>query len=146
MMQLCIRHCRVRVFNHTVCLVLYQMCLEVRGMCIYMYVHVHSPAPIIINYATLQSGCGFHFLSLSTQNPTACVVSTSSRPKSKWRPLPLDTVVGQATSPRYRGRSGPLSLDFAIIQYKKEGVIIILKLEMGKCGLCNYDMNTCMLS
>lgn len=44
---------RVRVFNHTVCLILYQICLE---------------------------------------TPTARVLGTQSRPRSKWRPLPLDTV------------------------------------------------------
>ena len=32
------------------------------------------------------------------QNPTARVLSTQSRPKSKWRPLPLDTVVGVCTN------------------------------------------------
>ncbi|KAL4658388.1 DNA topoisomerase 3-alpha [Arapaima gigas] len=44
---------RHRLFNHTACLVLYQMCME---------------------------------------NPTATVVGVTSKPKSKWRPLPLDTV------------------------------------------------------
>ncbi|XP_061455143.1 DNA topoisomerase 3-alpha [Rhineura floridana] len=44
---------RNRLFNHTACLVLYQMCME---------------------------------------DPVATVVEIGSRPKSKWRPLPLDTV------------------------------------------------------
>ncbi|XP_051569913.1 DNA topoisomerase 3-alpha-like isoform X2 [Myxocyprinus asiaticus] len=44
---------RHRLFNHTACLVLYQMCME---------------------------------------DPTAKVISVTSKPKSKWRPLPLDTV------------------------------------------------------
>lgn len=44
---------RHRLFNHTACLVLYQMCME---------------------------------------NPIAKVISVTSKPKSKWRPLPLDTV------------------------------------------------------
>lgn len=44
---------RHRLFNHTACLVLYQMCME---------------------------------------EPTAKVISVTSKPKSKWRPLPLDTV------------------------------------------------------
>uniref|UniRef100_A0A672HE87 DNA topoisomerase n=1 Tax=Salarias fasciatus TaxID=181472 RepID=A0A672HE87_SALFA len=44
---------RHRLFNHTACLVLYQICME---------------------------------------DPTATVTSVSSKPKSKWRPLPLDTV------------------------------------------------------
>ncbi|XP_007425112.1 DNA topoisomerase 3-alpha isoform X1 [Python bivittatus] len=44
---------RHRLFNHTACLVLYQMCMEA---------------------------------------PVATVVEVGSRPKSKWRPLPLDTV------------------------------------------------------
>ncbi|NXF88234.1 TOP3A topoisomerase, partial [Eubucco bourcierii] len=44
---------RNRLFNHTACLVLYQMCME---------------------------------------DPVATVVEVSSKPKSKWRPLPLDTV------------------------------------------------------
>lgn len=44
---------RNRLFNHTACLVLYQICME---------------------------------------SPTATVTSVSSKPKSKWRPLPLDTV------------------------------------------------------
>uniref|UniRef100_A0A8C9QXU3 DNA topoisomerase n=1 Tax=Scleropages formosus TaxID=113540 RepID=A0A8C9QXU3_SCLFO len=44
---------RHRLFNHTACLVLYQMCME---------------------------------------DPIATVVSVTSKPKSKWRPLPLDTV------------------------------------------------------
>ncbi|XP_064405762.1 DNA topoisomerase 3-alpha-like isoform X2 [Halichondria panicea] len=44
---------RVRVFNHLVCLILCQICLE---------------------------------------NPTALVLGTTSRPRSKWRPLPMDTV------------------------------------------------------
>ncbi|KAL0992506.1 hypothetical protein UPYG_G00094240 [Umbra pygmaea] len=44
---------RNRLFNHTACLVLYQICME---------------------------------------DPIATVMSISSKPKSKWRPLPLDTV------------------------------------------------------
>ncbi|XP_040046207.2 DNA topoisomerase 3-alpha [Gasterosteus aculeatus] len=44
---------RNRLFNHTACLVLYQMCME---------------------------------------DPIATVTSVTSKPKSKWRPLPLDTV------------------------------------------------------
>uniref|UniRef100_A0A670JML9 DNA topoisomerase n=1 Tax=Podarcis muralis TaxID=64176 RepID=A0A670JML9_PODMU len=44
---------RNRLFNHTACLVLYQMCME---------------------------------------DPVATVVEIGSRPRSKWRPLPLDTV------------------------------------------------------
>ncbi|XP_051905164.1 DNA topoisomerase 3-alpha [Hippocampus zosterae] len=44
---------RHRLFNHTACLVLYQICLE---------------------------------------DPLATVTSVASKPKSKWRPLPLDTV------------------------------------------------------
>nr|XP_060642771.1 DNA topoisomerase 3-alpha isoform X1 [Anolis sagrei ordinatus] len=44
---------RNRLFNHTACLVLYQMCME---------------------------------------DPLATVVEVGCRPKSKWRPLPLDTV------------------------------------------------------
>ncbi|KAJ6655917.1 hypothetical protein lerEdw1_004502 [Lerista edwardsae] len=44
---------RNRLFNHTACLVLYQMCME---------------------------------------DPVATVVEIGSKPKSKWRPLPLDTV------------------------------------------------------
>ncbi|NXM23962.1 TOP3A topoisomerase, partial [Oxyruncus cristatus] len=44
---------RNRLFNHTACLVLYQMCME---------------------------------------DPVATVVEVASKPKSKWRPLPLDTV------------------------------------------------------
>ncbi|NXI49685.1 TOP3A topoisomerase, partial [Chloroceryle aenea] len=44
---------RNRLFNHTACLVLYQMCME---------------------------------------DPIATVVEVASKPKSKWRPLPLDTV------------------------------------------------------
>ncbi|XP_058851749.1 DNA topoisomerase 3-alpha isoform X1 [Acipenser ruthenus] len=44
---------RNRLFHHTACLVLYQMCME---------------------------------------NPVATVIDVSSKPKSKWRPLPLDTV------------------------------------------------------
>uniref|UniRef100_A0A6Q2Y6L8 DNA topoisomerase n=1 Tax=Esox lucius TaxID=8010 RepID=A0A6Q2Y6L8_ESOLU len=44
---------RNRLFNHTACLVLYQICME---------------------------------------DPIATVISVSSKPKSKWRPLPLDTV------------------------------------------------------
>ncbi|XP_016324182.1 DNA topoisomerase 3-alpha-like [Sinocyclocheilus anshuiensis] len=44
---------RHRLFNHTACLVLYQMCME---------------------------------------DPMAKVISVTSKPKSKWRPLPLDTV------------------------------------------------------
>ncbi|KAJ8251809.1 hypothetical protein GJAV_G00225660 [Gymnothorax javanicus] len=44
---------RYRLFNHTACLVLYQICME---------------------------------------DPMASVVSVTSKPKSKWRPLPLDTV------------------------------------------------------
>ncbi|KFQ18375.1 DNA topoisomerase 3-alpha, partial [Merops nubicus] len=44
---------RNRLFNHTACLVLYQMCME---------------------------------------DPVATVVEVVSKPKSKWRPLPLDTV------------------------------------------------------
>uniref|UniRef100_A0A672UK74 DNA topoisomerase n=1 Tax=Strigops habroptila TaxID=2489341 RepID=A0A672UK74_STRHB len=44
---------RNRLFNHTACLVLYQMCME---------------------------------------DPVATVVEVGSKPKSKWRPLPLDTV------------------------------------------------------
>ncbi|XP_019852489.1 PREDICTED: DNA topoisomerase 3-alpha-like isoform X3 [Amphimedon queenslandica] len=44
---------RVRLFNHTCCLILYQLCME---------------------------------------NPTARVVDIKSKPKSKWRPCPLDTV------------------------------------------------------
>lgn len=44
---------RNRLFNHTACLVLYQICME---------------------------------------DPTAAVTSVTSKPKSKWRPLPLDTV------------------------------------------------------
>ncbi|KAG9343025.1 hypothetical protein JZ751_015243 [Albula glossodonta] len=44
---------RHRLFNHTACLVLYQICME---------------------------------------DPIATVVGVSSKPKSKWRPLPLDTV------------------------------------------------------
>ncbi|XP_046893588.1 DNA topoisomerase 3-alpha [Hypomesus transpacificus] len=44
---------RNRLFSHTACLVLYQICME---------------------------------------NPMATVTSVASKPKSKWRPLPLDTV------------------------------------------------------
>ncbi|XP_042170566.1 LOW QUALITY PROTEIN: DNA topoisomerase 3-alpha-like [Oncorhynchus tshawytscha] len=44
---------RNRLFNHTACLVIYQICLE---------------------------------------DPIATVTSVTSKPKSKWRPLPLDTV------------------------------------------------------
>ncbi|XP_076865277.1 DNA topoisomerase 3-alpha [Brachyhypopomus gauderio] len=44
---------RHRLFSHTACLVLYQMCME---------------------------------------DPMATVISVTSKPKSKWRPLPLDTV------------------------------------------------------
>ncbi|XP_061605462.1 DNA topoisomerase 3-alpha [Phyllopteryx taeniolatus] len=44
---------RHRLFNHTACLVLYQICME---------------------------------------DPIATVTSVTSKPKSKWRPLPLDTV------------------------------------------------------
>uniref|UniRef100_A0A672Z3P5 DNA topoisomerase n=1 Tax=Sphaeramia orbicularis TaxID=375764 RepID=A0A672Z3P5_9TELE len=44
---------RNRLFNHTACLVLYQICME---------------------------------------DPIATVTSITSKPKSKWRPLPLDTV------------------------------------------------------
>ncbi|XP_038165343.1 DNA topoisomerase 3-alpha [Cyprinodon tularosa] len=44
---------RNRLFHHTACLVLYQICME---------------------------------------NPIATVTSVTSKPKSKWRPLPLDTV------------------------------------------------------
>lgn len=44
---------RNRLFSHTACLVLYQICME---------------------------------------NPMATVTSVTSKPKSKWRPLPLDTV------------------------------------------------------
>ncbi|KAM9098574.1 DNA topoisomerase 3-alpha [Sarcophilus harrisii] len=44
---------RHRLFNHTACLVLYQMCME---------------------------------------DPVATVVEVASKPKSKWRPQPLDTV------------------------------------------------------
>ncbi|XP_077173216.1 DNA topoisomerase 3-alpha [Paroedura picta] len=44
---------RNRLFNHTACLILYQICME---------------------------------------DPVATVVEVGSRPKSKWRPLPLDTV------------------------------------------------------
>ncbi|XP_036408823.1 DNA topoisomerase 3-alpha [Megalops cyprinoides] len=44
---------RHRLFNHTACLVLYQICME---------------------------------------DPVATVVGVTSKPKSKWRPLPLDTV------------------------------------------------------
>ncbi|XP_016137415.1 DNA topoisomerase 3-alpha-like [Sinocyclocheilus grahami] len=44
---------RHRLFNHTACLVLYQMCVE---------------------------------------DPMAKVISVTSKPKNKWRPLPLDTV------------------------------------------------------
>ncbi|XP_019744278.1 DNA topoisomerase 3-alpha [Hippocampus comes] len=44
---------RHRLFNHTACLVLYQICME---------------------------------------DPLATVTSVASKPKSKWRPLPLDTV------------------------------------------------------
>ncbi|XP_020823025.1 DNA topoisomerase 3-alpha [Phascolarctos cinereus] len=44
---------RHRLFNHTACLVLYQMCME---------------------------------------DPVATVVEVGSKPKSRWRPLPLDTV------------------------------------------------------
>ncbi|KAM7386484.1 hypothetical protein PAMA_009204 [Pampus argenteus] len=44
---------RNRLFNHTACLVLYQICME---------------------------------------DPIATVTSVTSKPKSKWRPLPLDTV------------------------------------------------------
>ncbi|XP_062999738.1 DNA topoisomerase 3-alpha isoform X2 [Elgaria multicarinata webbii] len=44
---------RNRLFNHTACLVLYQMCME---------------------------------------DPVATIMEVGSRPKSKWRPLPLDTV------------------------------------------------------
>uniref|UniRef100_A0A8C4GLT4 DNA topoisomerase n=1 Tax=Dicentrarchus labrax TaxID=13489 RepID=A0A8C4GLT4_DICLA len=44
---------RNRLFNHTACLVLYQICME---------------------------------------NPIATITSVTSKPKNKWRPLPLDTV------------------------------------------------------
>nr|XP_014344773.1 PREDICTED: DNA topoisomerase 3-alpha isoform X2 [Latimeria chalumnae] len=44
---------RNRLFNHTACLVLYQICME---------------------------------------DPVATVIDVTSKPKSKWRPLPLDTV------------------------------------------------------
>ncbi|XP_061158338.1 DNA topoisomerase 3-alpha [Syngnathus typhle] len=44
---------RYRLFNHTACLVLYQICME---------------------------------------DPIATVTSVTSKPKSKWRPMPLDTV------------------------------------------------------
>ncbi|TMS15658.1 DNA topoisomerase 3-alpha [Larimichthys crocea] len=44
---------RNRLFNHTACLVLYQICME---------------------------------------DPIATITSVTSKPKSKWRPLPLDTV------------------------------------------------------
>ncbi|MBN3312158.1 TOP3A topoisomerase, partial [Atractosteus spatula] len=44
---------RHRLFNHTACLVLYQICME---------------------------------------DPVATVIDVTSKPKSKWRPLPLDTV------------------------------------------------------
>uniref|UniRef100_A0A8K9VEL3 DNA topoisomerase n=1 Tax=Oncorhynchus mykiss TaxID=8022 RepID=A0A8K9VEL3_ONCMY len=44
---------RNRLFNHTACLVIYQICME---------------------------------------DPIATVISVTSKPKSKWRPLPLDTV------------------------------------------------------
>lgn len=52
---------RNRLFNHTACLVLYQICME---------------------------------------NPMATVTSVTSKPKSKWRPLPLDTVELEKLSSR----------------------------------------------
>ncbi|KAG1968494.1 DNA topoisomerase 3-alpha [Pimephales promelas] len=52
---------RHRLFNHTACLVLYQMCME---------------------------------------DPMAKVISVTSKPKSKWRPLPLDTVELEKLSSR----------------------------------------------
>uniref|UniRef100_A0A8C5A0A4 DNA topoisomerase n=1 Tax=Gadus morhua TaxID=8049 RepID=A0A8C5A0A4_GADMO len=52
---------RNRLYNHTACLVLYQMCME---------------------------------------DPMATVTSVTSKPKSKWRPLPLDTVEMEKLSSR----------------------------------------------
>ncbi|CAL8310103.1 unnamed protein product [Arctogadus glacialis] len=52
---------RNRLYNHTACLVLYQICME---------------------------------------DPMATVTSVTSKPKSKWRPLPLDTVEMEKLSSR----------------------------------------------
>ncbi|XP_013780332.2 DNA topoisomerase 3-alpha-like [Limulus polyphemus] len=52
---------RGRLFDHTACLVLYQICLE---------------------------------------NPTATVLGVKTKPKSKWRPLPLDTTELEKTASR----------------------------------------------
>ncbi|MBN3306928.1 TOP3A topoisomerase, partial [Amia calva] len=52
---------RHRLFNHTACLVLYQICMEVWTILLF-------------------------------QDPLATVTEVSTKPKSKWRPLPLDTV------------------------------------------------------
>ncbi|KAK3730446.1 hypothetical protein QZH41_012648 [Actinostola sp. cb2023] len=58
---------RGRLYHRTPCLILYQMCLE----------------------SNIWNSSIFF---LFPQNPTAVVTGTSSRPKSKWRPVALDTV------------------------------------------------------
>ena len=109
--HVCTHTHRVRVFDHTVCLILYQMCLEVGHQTFLHSLVLQTDATqymhsCIMSYCQQSHEnsncltCHSHHLTptyhstLALQNPTARVLSTQSRPKSKWRPLPLDTVVG----------------------------------------------------
>lgn len=68
---------RVRLFHHTACLVLYQICMEV-SFCVEGVTTI-SDVPLLCFYPV--------------QDPVAKVISIQRKSKSKWRPVALDTVV-----------------------------------------------------
>ncbi|KAK2111038.1 DNA topoisomerase 3-alpha [Saguinus oedipus] len=87
---------RHRLFNHTACLVLYQLCMELQaalnGHSLGLSLWVQLVVSDLEGWAcAVHRKFGDDALTINT-DPMATVVEVRSKPKSKWRPQALDTV------------------------------------------------------
>ena len=69
--------------------------------------------------------------SICLENPTATVVTVDSRPKSKWRPLPLETVEFEKVASRKLGLNAQTAMKIAESLYSR-GIISYPRTETNK--------------
>eukprot|EP00116_Pleurobrachia_bachei_P002261 sb/3462523/ len=69
--------------------------------------------------------------SICLENPTATVVAVDSRPKSKWRPLPLETVEFEKVASRKLGMNAQTAMKIAESLYSR-GIISYPRTETNK--------------
>ena len=69
--------------------------------------------------------------SICLENPTATVTNVSSRPKSKWRPVALETVAFEKFASRKLGMNAQRAMQVAEALYSK-GLISYPRTETNK--------------